>query len=46
MTPFKLTEQLVTEIEQLIESQGDAALNSLLEDVHYADIADIINERN
>jgi magnesium transporter len=46
MTPFKLTEQLVTEIEQLIESQGDARLNSLLEDVHYADIAEIINELN
>ncbi|WP_027077210.1 magnesium transporter [Maribacter antarcticus] len=44
MTPFKLTEELVTKIEQLIESQGDAALNSLLEDVHYADIAEIINE--
>ncbi len=44
MTPFKLTEELVTEIEQLIESQGDATLTSLLEDVHYADIAEIINE--
>ncbi|MFT5736133.1 MAG: magnesium transporter [Maribacter sp.] len=44
MTPFKLTEELVTKIEQLIESQGDATLNSLLEDVHYADIAEIINE--
>jgi magnesium transporter len=46
MTPFKLTKELVTKIEQLIESQGDAALNSLLEDVHYADIAEIINELN
>ncbi|MFT6797101.1 MAG: magnesium transporter [Maribacter sp.] len=44
MTPFKLTEELVTEIEQLIKSQGDATLTSLLEDVHYADIAEIINE--
>lgn len=46
MIPFKLTEELVDEIEQLIESQADAALNSLLEDVHYADIAEIINELN
>lgn len=44
MTPFKLTEELVNEIEQLIDSQGDATLNSLLEDVHYADVAEIINE--
>ncbi len=46
MTPFKLTEELVNQIEQLIESQGDAALNALLEDVHYADVAEIINELN
>lgn len=46
MTPFKLTEELVEEIEQLIESQGDANLNSLLVDVHYADVAEIINELN
>lgn len=46
MTPFKLTEELVEEIEQLIESQGDATLNALLEDVHYADVAEIINELN
>jgi len=46
MTPFKLTDELVEEIEQLIESQGDAALNTLLEDVHYADVAEIINELN
>lgn len=46
MTPFKLTKELVSEIEQLIESQGDATLNSLLEDVHYADVAEIVNELN
>lgn len=46
MTPFKLTEELVNQIEQLIESQEDAALNALLEDVHYADVAEIINELN
>lgn len=44
MIPFKLTEELVTNIEQLIENQNDAELNSMLEHVHYADIAEIINE--
>ncbi len=44
MIPFKLTEELVTEIEQLIENKDDAELNSLFKDVHYADIAEIINE--
>src|SRR6056297_56053 len=46
MTPFKLTDELVEEIEQLIESQGDTALTTMLEDVHYADVAEIINELN
>ena len=44
MTPFKLTEELVTEIEQLIENQKDTELVSLMEDLHYADIAEIIDE--
>ncbi|WP_405379937.1 magnesium transporter [Maribacter sp. LLG6340-A2] len=44
MTPFKLTEELVQHIEQLIENRNDAELNTLLQDVHYADIAEIINE--
>ncbi|CAM4129397.1 magnesium transporter [Zobellia nedashkovskayae] len=46
MTPFKLTDELLAEIEQLIESRGDTNLVSLLEDIHYADIADIIDELN
>ncbi|MDO1513254.1 magnesium transporter [Maribacter confluentis] len=44
MTPFKLTEELVHNIEQLIENRNDAELNTLFIDVHYADIAEIINE--
>ena len=44
MTPFKLTEELVAEIEQLIENQRDTQLSSMLEEVHYADVAEIINE--
>jgi magnesium transporter len=44
MTPFKLTEEFVIEIEQLIEQNNDAKLNSMLGAVHYADVAEIINE--
>lgn len=44
MTPFKLTDELLAEIEQLIETQEDTKLVSLMDDVHYADIAEIINE--
>ncbi|WP_299798048.1 magnesium transporter [uncultured Maribacter sp.] len=44
MTPFKLTEEFVLEIEQLIEHNNDAELNSMLGAVHYADVAEIINE--
>ena len=46
MIPFKLTDELVTEIEQLIEAKDDARLNALFTAVHYADIAEIINELN
>ena len=46
MIPFKLTDDLIAEIEQLIENQKDTELSSLLEDIHYADIAEIINELN
>ncbi|MET7029549.1 magnesium transporter [Sediminicola luteus] len=46
MIPFKLTDDLIAEIEQLIEDQKDTELSSLLEDIHYADIAEIINELN
>ncbi|SEB77616.1 magnesium transporter [Maribacter dokdonensis] len=44
MTPFKLTDELVSEIEQLIEQNNDAELNTMLGTVHYADVAEIINE--
>lgn len=44
MTPFKLTKELVEEIEQLIGSQEDVQLVALLDEVHYADVAEIINE--
>ena len=44
MTPFKLTDELLAEIEQLIEEQQDSRLLSILEEVHYADVAEIANE--
>lgn len=46
MTPFKLTEELVEQIENLIEGQQDKDLMDLTDDLHYADIAEIINELN
>ena len=46
MIPFKLTEELLAEIEQHIESHKDSDLETLLAEVHYADVAEIINELN
>ncbi|VAW10580.1 Mg/Co/Ni transporter MgtE, CBS domain-containing [hydrothermal vent metagenome] len=46
MTPFKLTDEYLAEIEQLIKNQKDSALESLLAEVHYADVAEIIDELN
>ncbi len=46
MTPFKLTEDLVRQIEQLIEDRQNAELRSMMEDLHYADVAEIVNELN
>ncbi|MEL4306611.1 magnesium transporter [Joostella sp. CR20] len=46
MTPFKLSEALIEEIENLIESRGDATLLDMMEDFHYADVAEIIHELN
>ena len=46
MTPFKLTEELVSEIETLIENQQDTELVALMEDLHFADVAEVIDELN
>lgn len=46
MTPFKLTDKLVAEIERLIHNQRNTELNTLLKEIHYADVAEIINELN
>ncbi|UCD62062.1 MAG: magnesium transporter, partial [Flavobacteriaceae bacterium] len=46
MTPFKLTDELLAEIELLIESGKDNDLRSFMEELHYADIAEIANDLN
>ncbi len=46
MIPFKLTDELLAEIEQLVDEQKDTQLLSILDDVHYADVAEIANELN
>ncbi|AXG69377.1 magnesium transporter MgtE [Kordia sp. SMS9] len=46
MTPFKLSDELIENVQQLIEEQKDPALLALLEEVHYADIAEIIDDLN
>ncbi len=44
MTPFKLTDELLAEIQQLIKNQQDSRLEVLMSEVHYADVAEIANE--
>ena len=46
MTPFKLTDEFVEQIEQLIEQRKENALLEVLGELHYADIAEIIDELN
>ncbi|WP_318343491.1 magnesium transporter [Flagellimonas baculiformis] len=44
MTPFKLTDELLEEIQQLIAEQKNAELQSMMQEFHYADIAEIADE--
>lgn len=44
MTPFKLTDELIEQIEMLIEGQKDGDLRLLMKELHYADVAEIANE--
>ncbi|NJX14477.1 magnesium transporter [Tamlana crocina] len=41
---FQLTDELLEQVEQLIESQSDKQLKKLMDDFHYADIAEILDE--
>jgi len=44
MTPFKLTEELIKQIQLLIEEQKDKDLRAVMKEFHYADVAEITNE--
>lgn len=41
---FELTDELISQVEKLIEANNDRALQKLLKDFHYADIAEILDE--
>ena len=44
MLPFKLTDELLTEIKTLIAHQDDGKLRLVMKEFHYADVAEITNE--
>ena len=44
MTPFKLTDELLEEIRQLIAEKKNAGLQAMMKEFHYADIAEIADE--
>ena len=46
MTPFKLTEELVAQIRLLITDRKNGELQTMMQEFHYADVADIANELN
>lgn len=41
---FKISKELISQLEQLIEAKNDRELNVLLHDMHHADIAEILDE--
>ncbi|OYU80901.1 MAG: magnesium transporter [Flavobacterium sp. BFFFF1] len=41
---FKLSKELITQLEELIQSKNDQQLEVLLNDIHHADIAEILDE--
>lgn len=43
---FQLTDELLEQVEYLIEEQNDKGLKTLLDEFHYADIAEILDELN
>ena len=43
-TAFQLTKALVETVKTLIHSKNDKALQELVSDFHYADIAEILDE--
>lgn len=43
---FELTDELIEQVQQLIKIKNDEELNRLLNEFHYADIAEILDEVN
>ena len=43
---FKISKELLVQIEQLIQDKNDKELEVLLNDLHHADIAEIFDELN
>ena len=43
---FQITDELIERVELLIDSNNDKALIDLFENVHYADVAEILDELN
>ncbi|WP_396602418.1 magnesium transporter [Algibacter sp. R77976] len=43
---FQLTDELIEQVELLIEQENDVALKKRLDEFHYADIAEILDELN
>ncbi len=41
---FKISKELISELEQLIQTKNDSQLEVLLNDMHHADIAEILDE--
>ncbi len=46
MTPFQLNDELLDQIGQLIDGKKNKKLKNLLAELHYADMAEIIDELN
>ena len=46
MTPFKLTDELVEQIQRSIEHREAGNLRAMMKEFHYADVAEIANELN
>lgn len=44
MTPFKLTDELIADIKQLITDKKNGDLRAMMKEFHYADIAEIADE--
>lgn len=44
MTPFKLTDELIEQIQELVANKKNADLRRLMKEFHYADIAEIAEE--